>query len=128
VCVCVRVCVCVCVRPCVPACMCACVTVCVRACVLLCVCVCLCVRLIVCVCVCACKPHLTVTLGSCVTPQVNTALVPLMTLWSWGGVLIRVRAKETGAAQQHEHVLPHPVPTGHSPLRGKLLFVEIARF
>lgn len=40
-------------------------------------------------------PHLTVTLGSCVTPQVMTALVPLMTLWSCGGVVIRVRAAET---------------------------------
>lgn len=38
--------------------------------------------------------YLTVRLGSCVTPQVRIALVPLMTLWSCGGVVIRVRAAE----------------------------------
>lgn len=40
-------------------------------------------------------PHRTVTLGSWVTPQVITALVPLITLWSWGGVVILVRAAKT---------------------------------
>lgn len=38
------------------------------------------------------KDYLTVTLGSWVTPQVITALVPLMTLWSCGGLVMRVRA------------------------------------
>lgn len=39
-----------------------------------------------------CHHYLTVTLGSWVTPQVITALVPLMTLWSCGGLVMRVRA------------------------------------
>ena len=39
--------------------------------------------------------YLTVTLGSWVTPQVMTALVPLMTLWSCGGLVMRVRAANT---------------------------------
>lgn len=38
------------------------------------------------------RTHLTSTLGSWVTPQLMTALVPLMTLWSCGGSVIRVRA------------------------------------
>lgn len=38
------------------------------------------------------KYYLMVTLGSWVTPQVMTALVPLMTLWSCGGLVMRVRA------------------------------------
>lgn len=37
-------------------------------------------------------PYLMVTLGSWVTPQLREALVPLMTLWSCGGVVMRVRA------------------------------------
>lgn len=36
-----------------------------------------------------------VTLGSRVTPQVITALVPLMTLWSCGALVMRVRAVDT---------------------------------
>lgn len=40
------------------------------------------------------SPHLTATLGSCVTPHVIMALVPLMTFWSCGGIVIRVRAVE----------------------------------
>lgn len=39
--------------------------------------------------------HLTVTLESWVTPHVMTALVPLMTLWSCGGLVMRVRAADT---------------------------------
>lgn len=39
--------------------------------------------------------YLIVTLGSWVTPQVITALVPLMTLWSCGGLVMRVRAANT---------------------------------
>lgn len=48
-----------------------------------------------CVCVSTARvcAHLTETLGSCVTPQVMKALVPLMTLWSCGGVVMRVRAE-----------------------------------
>lgn len=42
-----------------------------------------------------CNHYLTVTLGSWVTPQVITALVPLMTLWSCGGLVMRVRAVNT---------------------------------
>lgn len=42
-----------------------------------------------------CNHYLTVTLGSWVTPQVITALVPLMTLWSCGGLVMRVRAANT---------------------------------
>ena len=41
------------------------------------------------------NPYLIITLGSCVTPQVIIALVPLITLWSCGGVVIRVRAGAT---------------------------------
>lgn len=41
------------------------------------------------------NPYLIITLGSCVTPQVMMALVPLITLWSCGGVVIRVRAAVT---------------------------------
>lgn len=44
--------------------------------------------------------YLTVTLGSCVTPHVITALVPLMTLWSCGGLVMRVRAVKTEAVTQ----------------------------
>lgn len=36
--------------------------------------------------------YLTVTLGSWVTPHTMEAWVPLMTLWSWGGLVMRVRA------------------------------------
>lgn len=46
-------------------------------------------------------PHLTSTLGSWVTPQLMEALVPLMTLWSCGGSVMRVRAvggKDEGTA------------------------------
>lgn len=41
------------------------------------------------------RHYLMVTLGSWVTPQVITALVPLMTLWSCGGFVMRVRAANT---------------------------------
>lgn len=56
-------------------------------------------------------PYLIITLGSCVTPQVIMALVPLMTLWSCGGVVIRVRAVETnqrreGIEENQRNVLP----------------------
>lgn len=33
-----------------------------------------------------------VTRGSWVTPHTMEAWVPLMTLWSWGGLVMRVRA------------------------------------
>ena len=54
--------------------------------------------------------YLTVTLGSCVTPQVITALVPLITLWSCGGVVIRVRAVETKISKKGEHSLQNVLP------------------
>lgn len=39
-----------------------------------------------------CTEYLTVTLGSWVTPHTMEAWVPLMTLWSCGGLVMRVRA------------------------------------
>lgn len=45
-------------------------------------------------------PYLTATLGSCVTPQAMMALVPLITLWSCGGVVILVRAADTKRRQK----------------------------
>lgn len=47
-------------------------------------------------------PHLTVTLVSWVTPHVMTAFVPLMTLWSCGGLVMRVRAADTQAVTRRE--------------------------
>lgn len=44
--------------------------------------------------------YLTVTLGSWVTPHTMEAWVPLMTLWSWGGFVIRVRAVRQGAVSR----------------------------
>ena len=44
------------------------------------------------------RHYLMVTLGSWVTPQLITALVPLMTLWSCGGFVMRVRAANTHRA------------------------------
>lgn len=41
--------------------------------------------------------YLTVTLGSWVTPHTMEAWVPLMTLWSCGGLVMRVRAVRQGA-------------------------------
>lgn len=43
-----------------------------------------------------CTEYLTVTLGSWVTPHTMEAWVPLMTLWSWGGLVMRVRAARQG--------------------------------
>lgn len=45
------------------------------------------------------QTYLTSTLGSWVTPQLMTALVPLMTLWSCGGSVIRVLAQTTRSAE-----------------------------
>lgn len=53
--------------------------------------------------------YLTVTLGSWVTPQVITALVPLMTLWSCGGLVMRVRAADTRAGCYSETVFEHRI-------------------
>lgn len=39
------------------------------------------------------REYLTVTRGSWVTPHTMEAWVPLMTLWSWGGLVMRVRAE-----------------------------------
>lgn len=45
--------------------------------------------------------HLTSTLGSWVTPQLMMALVPLMTLWSCGGSVMRVLAAGDRVSQWH---------------------------
>lgn len=47
------------------------------------------------------REYLMVTRGSWATPQTMEAWVPLMTLWSWGGLVIRVRAER----QQGEGVV-----------------------
>lgn len=47
------------------------------------------------------REYLTVTRGSWVTPHTMEAWVPLMTLWSWGGLVMRVRAER----QQGDRVL-----------------------
>lgn len=51
-------------------------------------------------------PHLTVTLVSWVTPHDMTAFVPLMTLWSCGALVMRVRAADTQAVAWHERTRP----------------------
>lgn len=67
------------------------------------------------------RPYLTVTLGSWVTPQVMKALVPLMTLWSCGGVVIRVRAEEQkGGKEKSERSNGEKTKTKPSPaVRGR---------
>lgn len=39
------------------------------------------------------REYLMVTRGSWATPHTMEAWVPLMTLWSWGGLVMRVRAE-----------------------------------
>lgn len=54
--------------------------------------------------------YLMVTRGSCVAPHTMEAWVPLMTLWSWGGLVMRVRAER----QKRRRVTPRSRACGRA--------------